>query len=103
MLKTLQTTAVAENSVEQFDVEGRDPIALYNVDGEYFATDAICTHGQASLADGDLHGYEIACPFHYGMFDVRDGKPTAPPCVVPIRTYAIEIGDDGWLYVTLSD
>ena len=103
MLRTVNAADIAENSVVQFDLDGRDPIALYNVDGDYFATDAICTHGQASLADGDLQGYEVACPFHYGMFDVRDGRPTAPPCVVPIRTYPVQIADDGWLYVALAD
>lgn len=44
-------------------IGGRD-IALYRVDGEVFATDNLCSHGQARLCDGFLLGHEIEFPFH---------------------------------------
>ena len=55
------------------EVAGRD-IAVYTVGGAVYATDNVCTHGQARLCDGFLDGHEIECPLHQGKFDVRDGR-----------------------------
>ena len=60
------------------DVTGRE-VAVYLVDGTVYATANRCTHGDASLCEGFLEGYEIECPFHQGRFDVRTGAATAPP------------------------
>ena len=62
-------------------------LAVYNVDGQFYVTDDQCTHGPGSLADGELYGYEIECDFHGGRFDVRTGQVSAPPCIIPIRSY----------------
>ena len=80
--------------VRQIEVEGRAPVALYNLDGEFFATDDTCTHGEASLAEGDIDGDEIYCPFHMGAFDIRTGEATAAPCMEPLCTYRVQVRDD---------
>lgn len=68
--------------------------ALYNVDGEIYATADACTHGAASLAeDGALDGHIVECSWHFGSFDIRSGAPCASPCTVPLKTYAVEIID----------
>lgn len=64
-------------------------VAVYNVEGTLYATDDRCSHGNASLADGDLEGFRIICPFHEGAFDIRDGSPAGYPCTVPVRSYAV--------------
>lgn len=69
-------------------VEGL-PIALYAVDGEYFATADICTHGEARLSEGYLDGHIIECPLHQGMFDIRTGEVKGAPCTKPIRTLQV--------------
>ena len=71
-------------------VAGRD-IALYNAGGEIFATDNICTHGQARLCEGFLEGHEIECPLHQGRFDVRTGQPSCAPATEAIRSYPVRI------------
>lgn len=71
-------------------VAGRD-LALYAIEGEVFATDNTCTHGQARLCDGFLEGHEIECPLHQGKFDVRDGRPTCDPVTEALRTYPVKI------------
>ena len=81
---------VPEDDVIGVDAGGCD-IALYNVEGEIFATDNICTHGHARLCDGFLDGHEIECPLHQGKFDVRDGKPTCAPVTQALRSYPIKI------------
>ena len=71
-------------------VAGRD-IALYTVGDAVYATDNLCTHGQARLCDGFLDGHEIECPLHQGKFDVRDGKPLCEPVTLPLRSYPVRI------------
>jgi naphthalene 1,2-dioxygenase ferredoxin component len=81
---------VPEDDVIGIIVDGRD-IALYNASGEIFATDNICTHGQARLCEGFLEGHEIECPLHQGRFDVRTGQPTCAPVTEAIRSYPIRV------------
>ncbi len=71
-------------------VEGR-PVALYGVNGEVFATDNTCSHGQAELCDGFLEGYEIECPMHQGRFDIRTGQPACAPVTEAIRSHPVKI------------
>jgi ferredoxin len=44
-----------------------------NVDGEYYAIDGTCTHRGGPLAEGELAGAVLTCPWHLGQFDVRTG------------------------------
>jgi naphthalene 1,2-dioxygenase ferredoxin component len=81
-------------------VAGRD-IAVYNAQGEFFATDNICTHGHARLCEGFLEGHEIECPLHQGRFDVRTGQPTCAPVTEAIRSYPIRI-EGGRVFLALD-
>lgn len=79
---------------------GRD-IVLYLQDGAVYATDNLCTHGQARLCDGFLEGHEIECPFHQGRFDIRTGAATAAPCVDAVRTWPVKV-EGGRVYLQLD-
>ncbi len=82
--------AVPEGDVVGVIVGGKD-IALYEVDGELYATDNLCTHGAARLSDGFLEGREIECPLHQGRFDVCSGKAMCAPVSEDIKTYPVKI------------
>ncbi len=72
-----------------------EPVCLINLDGELYAINDICTHEEASLADGTIVGDEIECPLHGGAFNIRTGAPAAFPVAVGIEKYAVRIvGDD---------
>lgn len=73
---------------------GRTPIAVYDVDGEVFATHNICTHGLANLSDGYLEEGQIECPLHQGLFDVKTGEAKGAPCVTAIKTFPTRIEED---------
>lgn len=62
-------------------------IALYLAQGEVYATDNLCTHGNARLCEGFQEGHEIECPLHQGRFDIRDGRALCAPLTRDIRTY----------------
>jgi len=74
-------------------VVGDEEIAIYNVDGELFATSDICSHEEASLSDGELFDHVVECPLHGARFDVRTGRPLSLPAVYPVRTYPVRVVD----------
>jgi 3-phenylpropionate/trans-cinnamate dioxygenase ferredoxin subunit len=83
------------------EVDGR-AIALFNVAGDYYAIDDVCTHDGGPLAEGEFVGCEIQCPRHGARFDVRTGKALCFPAIEPVATHAVEVrGDD--VLVALSD
>lgn len=62
-----------EGALSKVDVDGR-PIVLAKVNGRVYAMDAVCSHEGGPLEEGALQGYELKCPWHYAIFDVRNAK-----------------------------
>ncbi len=71
------------------------PVAVFNVDGVFYAIEDICTHDGGNLVEGDLIGHEVECPRHGARFDVRTGTATKMPAFEPVPTYEVQTaGDD---------
>jgi len=62
-------------------------LAVFNVAGEFFVTDDMCTHGPGSLSEGYIEGDVVECNFHNGQFNIKTGAVVGPPCMVPVKTY----------------
>jgi len=76
-------------------IKGDNPIAVFRVGDEFFATDDTCTHAKFSLSEGYVEGDEVVCALHEARFCLRTGRVLSPPATVPLRTYAVKIeGDD---------
>ncbi len=74
--------------------EVADGLAVYNVEGRFYATEDLCTHGRVGLSGGELDGNTIYCPLHGGAFNVCTGEAVEKPCVTPLQTYqVVEEGD----------
>ncbi len=93
LIKLCKAEDVAPGQSFQVDADGMPALAVYNLEGEYFVSNNMCTHGMAWLTDGYVEGDEVECPFHGGRFSIRTGEPTAFPCVVPIQTYPVSLVD----------
>lgn len=52
-------------------------IVLSMVEGKVYAMNAVCTHKGAPLEEGTLLGYDLKCPWHFALFDIRNGKVSA--------------------------
>jgi nitrite reductase/ring-hydroxylating ferredoxin subunit len=65
-------------------------IALFNVDGKFFAVDNTCTHRGGPLAEGELSGHEVASPYHGATFDIRTGK-VGPPAQREVACYGVRV------------
>lgn len=103
LLRAIPVDSLEADAVRQFEIDGRDPIAIYRLGDQYFATDDLCTHGAAFLSEGDIEGNDIICPFHDGSFDIRTGQVTGAPCVTAIQSYPVSTGADGYLYVEMPE
>lgn len=75
------------------DIDG-EPIAVFNIAGEYFAIMDVCSHDDGPVAEGDVTGFEIVCPRHGAHFDIRNGQALTLPAVVDIPAYPVRISGD---------
>jgi nitrite reductase/ring-hydroxylating ferredoxin subunit len=71
-----------------------EALAVFEVDGKYYVTQDLCTHGPGSLADGYVEGDEVECPFHQGRFNIRTGKPCSAPCTIALKTWEAVVKGD---------
>lgn len=97
MLRLCAIDDVLEDCALKVEV-GDHAYAVFNVAGSYFVTDDTCTHGPGSLGEGELYGEIIECNFHGGQFNVRTGEVAGPPCMEPVKTYAVRV-EDGAVFI----
>ena len=90
-VKVAQTSEIPAGQGKCIELEGKR-IAIFNVDGTYYAMDDVCPHQGGPLSDGIVSGYTVVCPLHTWKIDLRTGgvaRPaTADTCV---RTYATRV------------
>ena len=83
------------------EVEG-EMVAVFHVDGQFYALDDVCTHDGGPLADGELRDHKIACPRHGAKFDIRTGAALTMPAVRPTRSHEVKV-EAGGVWVRLRD
>ncbi len=74
---------------------GEQTIALFNVDGVFYAIGDTCTQRGGPLSQGSLEGTTVTCPWHRASFDVCTGKNLSPPAPQEVACYRVKVdGDD---------
>lgn len=92
LIELCRTVDVPSDGGLRVDI-GVRALAVFRVGAEYYVVDDVCTHGSASLSEGEVDGEEVVCPYHLGRFSLRTGDATGPPCVEPIRSYPATVAD----------
>jgi nitrite reductase/ring-hydroxylating ferredoxin subunit len=69
-------------------------ICVYNVAGEYYATQDTCTHADASLSEGELFDDQVMCPLHGSEFNVKTGEALSFPATFPLATFPVKVEGD---------
>jgi 3-phenylpropionate/trans-cinnamate dioxygenase ferredoxin component len=93
-VRVVSTNEVAPGAALLVYVDGKD-IALFNVAGTFFAIDNGCTHEEGPLAEGEIEGHEVTCPWHGARFDVRTGKVLCAPAYEDLQRYNVRVvGND---------
>ncbi|WP_159588066.1 MocE family 2Fe-2S type ferredoxin [Chelativorans xinjiangense] len=92
---------VEEEDLIRFDHDGKTFAIYRSPDDDFFATDGICTHEHALLADGLVMDYIIECPKHNGRFDYRTGEAKGAPVCVNLKTYPVKV-EDGRVFIDVA-
>src|SRR4051794_40210792 len=71
--------------------QGNTMIAVYNIDGNFYAVEDVCTHDGGGLAGGCLDGDVVVCPRHGARFCLRTGAALSPPAYEPVRTFPTRV------------
>ena len=69
-------------------------VLVANVGGRYCAIGSVCTHEGGPLADGDLYGGVVTCPWHGSEFSVETGEVEIPPAAEPVPLYEVRVEGD---------
>jgi nitrite reductase/ring-hydroxylating ferredoxin subunit len=86
--------AVEDGYGAKVEALGRS-LALFNVEGAFYAIDEICSHAHASLAEGFVIDDTVECPLHGACFSLRTGEALSAPATDPVRTYPVRVeGED---------
>ena len=85
---------VEAGSGRAFDV-GDKSVAVFNVDGGFYAIDDTCPHAGASLAEGEVEDGKVGCPWHYAEFDLKTGNHLNAPATCGVAAYKVVVdGED---------
>ena len=93
LIEVAKVDELKPGQMRRIECQGRS-ILLANVDGNYLATDDMCTHEDASLTDGALNGDLVTCPLHGSRFSLRTGAPIEEPAEEALRVYPVRIEGD---------
>ncbi len=66
-------------------------VAVFNLGGEFYAIEDVCTHDGGELASGACEGDQIICPRHGARFCIRSGRSLTPPAYEDVDTFPVRI------------
>ncbi|MBI4526230.1 MAG: Rieske 2Fe-2S domain-containing protein [Deltaproteobacteria bacterium] len=92
-VRICKTGEITAGSGKTVDVNGK-PVAVFNVDGNFYAINNTCAHRGGPLGEGELEGKIVVCPWHAWRYDVTTGVSEMNPAI-SVEKYQIRVeGDD---------
>ena len=92
-LRTARKDEIPAGTIREFQVEGTT-LALANVGGKFYAINNTCLHRGGPLAEGQMNGSVLTCPWHGWQYDVTNGTVVGNPGV-GVESYTVEVrGND---------
>jgi len=89
-VKVATTDEVVPGQGKPVEVNGQK-LALFNVDGAYYAIEDTCTHRGGPLSEGEVKGQEVECPWHGALFNVVTGEASGPPADVAVAKFNVRV------------
>lgn len=68
-------------------------VAVFNVDGRYYALEDRCSHEDEELSWGVVEGETVICPRHGARFALASGEPLSPPACESVACFAVRVAD----------
>ncbi len=90
-------SAIAEGEFVVVDIDDVN-IAVFNIDGDFYAMEDLCTHEHECLTGGKIDGHKIMCPRHGAWFDIKTGEALNPPAYEPAPVFPVRV-ENGRVFV----
>ncbi len=101
-IKVANVDEIPPNSRKVFDLEDLS-IAVFHVDGEWYAIENRCTHDDGPLVEGDMvDSYVVECPRHGARFDIRTGDVVRMPAFEPVPVFEVKV-ENGEVLVNVEE
>ena len=82
------------NTAKAFTVGGTT-VAVFNLNGSFYAINDECSHAGGPLCDGSIEGNTVACPWHGAVFDITTGAAKTAPACDDVACFKVRLaGDD---------
>lgn len=99
-VKVCGADQIDEEDLIPFDHDGLTYAVYRSPDGEFFATDGLCTHEKIHLGDGLVMGDIVECPKHNGRFNYKTGEAMSAPVCVNLKTYPAKV-EAGTVFIAI--
>jgi Na+-transporting NADH:ubiquinone oxidoreductase subunit F len=99
-IKVCGTDDIPIGETVRFDFEQKTYAIYRTSKDKYYATEGLCTHGHAHLADGLIIGDLIECAKHNGRFNIKEGTPKRMPVTIGLQTFKIDV-ENSEIYLNL--
>ena len=98
-VKITEDASLGEGRLMSVELDNGERVCLARVQGDVYAVRDRCTHAEYPLSEGSVGPeYELECPLHGAVFDVRDGSVQCAPAEEPVRTYEVKVeGGEIWV------
>jgi nitrite reductase/ring-hydroxylating ferredoxin subunit len=85
-----QVADIPAGKAKQVTVNGKT-LAVFNSNGSFYAIDNECPHRGGPLAEGELSGTEVECPWHGARFNIGTGVHLCPPANRDVTAYKVQV------------
>lgn len=92
-VKVAHVSDIPEGTARCVEVDG-ERVALFHIEGEFYAINDTCSHAEASLSEGKITGDKVVCPRHGAQFSVKTGAALSLPAFAPVDTYEVKREQD---------
>jgi len=88
-----------EGQARLVDLDDDTTVAVFNLEGEYYAIENLCTHDGSPLllsesgTDDQVYGDQIVCPRHGARFSICSGEALSPPAYEPTNTFPVQVSN----------
>jgi nitrite reductase (NADH) small subunit/3-phenylpropionate/trans-cinnamate dioxygenase ferredoxin subunit len=89
-VKAVAVSEIPPGQAKQVSVQGKT-LALFNLNGTFYAIDNECPHRNGPLAEGMVEGNEVVCPWHGARFDICSGTNLSPPARQGVKSYRVHV------------
>lgn len=89
-VKVATTGDLAPGQGKMVEVNGKK-IALFNLEGSFYAIDDTCTHRGGPLSEGEIEGEQVTCPLHGAIYNIKSGEVLGPPAPKGVARYNVRV------------